>query len=74
MHISQLLRLAKAIRNEGDSVIAQFQAVLDGEDFSEQNPNALKVILPILDRAHALGVDGAEDLAEEIRDYLKEHV
>lgn len=74
MHISQLLRLAKAIRNEGDSVIAQFQAVLDGEDFSEQNPNALKAILPILDRAHALGVDGAEDLADEIRDHLKEQV
>lgn len=70
MELYELVDLATDYTNLGWAVQEQLQAVVDGEDLDDQNPNALSMIAGFLKRAGRLGVEDATDLEKDITDYL----
>jgi hypothetical protein len=75
MNLTDFLIAARKYADLGDSITGQLDAVvLDGEDFAEQNGNALAIAADFLGSlAGQLDENGNEDAsgwASEMRDYL----
>jgi hypothetical protein len=66
MDIQDFLRLAKQFSDLGDAVSCQLIDVAIGEPIEDQNPNALRACHGLLKELIKHGVDGAQDLQEEI--------
>ena len=73
MTLATLLELARTLRDEGDAVFEQFEAVVNGEALDEQNPNALRIIAGNLRTVVAAArADGDGELAEDADEWLDE--
>jgi hypothetical protein len=70
MHIDDFLVLAKQFSNLGDAVGAQLIAVVFGNSVEDQNPNALRMCLPLLKALGEHGIDGALDVRDAILQHL----
>ena len=71
MDLITLLRICKLYRGLGDSVADQLHAVADERDFSDLNPNALKLMkTECLSDVHWLSTD--ELLREEIDEVIEQ--
>jgi hypothetical protein len=73
MNIETLVKLCKQYTVLGWAVQAQLGDVLSGDGMKDQNPNALKLIQDFLTSCASDDVSGAEELAEEIDEYLSEN-
>lgn len=70
MNIQTLIELCKAYSNLGWAVQEQLIAVAGGEPLSDQNGNALRMILDFLWDAEHAEVEGADDLVSRIERHL----
>lgn len=69
LELERFLELSERYKDLGWAVQEQLAAVLRGEAMEEQNSNALKMIASFLWDASEI-IDGAEDMACEIDEYL----
>lgn len=76
MDLYNFMSAARDFRNMGDSVISQFEAIVDGETLEDQNPNALRYIAQFLKDNMADFNEGgeAQELFNQITKYLGEEV
>lgn len=72
MDLETFLQMADEYKALGWSVQGQLAEIADGSPMEDQNPNALKIIKSFLLSLDMCGIKGADDLAEEIDDYLAE--
>lgn len=70
MDLYILMALCRIYADMGAAVQRQLDAILDGEKWSKQNPNALKMIVEFLDEADGAGIEDAQRLSEQIKEYL----
>ena len=74
MQLDDLMELCRQFSNLGWAVQSQLRDVVAGDDLDEQNPNALKMCASFLREAAALGVEGASDVADDIKRHLDQPV
>lgn len=72
MTLDDLMALCQDFHDLGWAVAGQLVDVADGGDMADQNPNALRMCQKFLREAAGLGVDGAEDLADRIKEHLSQ--
>ena len=70
MQIESMVFLAQRYADMGDAVQRQLSDVMAGRPLGDQNPNALKIIRAFLERAVRYDVDGAQELVEQIDEFL----
>lgn len=73
MHIEDFMGIAKDFSDLGWSVQEQLQAILDGEDFDDQNINALFHINTFFTRAKDVGIEFPDMQPEALLEYLQEN-
>ena len=73
MDFTTFMRLARMYSKMGWSVQGQLDNILDGEDLSEQNPNALKMIQELL-QAFEKATEGGDEDSFTLLDEIKEHL
>lgn len=70
MDLQKFLNLCRAYRNLGDAVARQLDDICEDDPIEEQNPNAMKLVEKFLRDAAKVGVENAEDLANQIKSKL----
>lgn len=72
MQLTRLVDICDAYARLGGAVQEQLGNILDGEDFEDQNFNALKLIREFFAVAHNVGVEDPTELAKRLDAYLEE--
>lgn len=70
MQLDDLIALCQEFNDLGWAVAAQLAEVVDGDDLTTKNPNALRMCQKFLREAANHDIEGAEDLAERIKEHL----
>lgn len=70
MDLETLTALCQDFNDLGGAVSGQLIDVIDGGNLSDQNPNALAMCQKFLREAARLDVEGANELADRIKEHL----